>query len=127
MIVMTLEELFEEYMRYPNFVNIALANVNQVGHFNQYPLHLASSRGNIEEMSLLIDNGANINIIGEYGSTPLHLACLRGHYNAVKLLIERGAIVSIKEDDGSTSLDVVKSMLSVEPTKELESILSLFT
>lgn len=124
---MVLEQLFEEYMRYPNFSNIALDDVNMMGHFKQSPLHLAASRGETNEINLLLDNGAKIDIIGELGSTPLHIACLRGNYNAVKLLIDRGANITLKEDDGSSLFDIASSMFEVDSSANREKVLNLFS
>jgi ankyrin repeat protein len=52
--------------------------VNQFGNFGERPLHVASARGNLDEMAALIDAGAEINALGEIGNTPLQEAVGQG-------------------------------------------------
>jgi uncharacterized protein len=58
----------------PAFSEVPLRDVNQVGNFGERPLHVASTRGSIEEIAALIEGGAEINAPGELGNTPLHEA-----------------------------------------------------
>lgn len=51
-------------------------------------LHLASSRGYKDIVSLLLKKGANILEKDMNGNTALHLASLNGHYDVVNRLIE---------------------------------------
>jgi ankyrin repeat protein len=64
-------------------------------------LAVASQKGNIEIVRLLLDAGEDPNRYNPMGShshsTPLHQAALYGHEDVVRLLIERGASVHTKD------------------------------
>jgi ankyrin repeat protein len=83
-----------------------LTDVNQVGTFGNRPLHLASSRGTIDDVAALIDAGADVNATGDMGSTPLHEAVERGHVNVVRFLLDHGADRGLRNEFGQTPLDI---------------------
>lgn len=63
-------------------------------------LHIATKKGNLSMVKLLIDAGANINIQDESGNTPLHYSAASGKKDVVKYLLENKAdatIVNVKE------------------------------
>lgn len=61
------------------------------------PLHEAAESGCIEDIMLLLNNGANVNAIHHYhGETPLHWAAEKGHEETVRLLISRGANIEAR-------------------------------
>ncbi len=66
-------------------------------------LHLASSRGLRDSVSLLIHNGSEVNAEDYTKDTPLHCASLAGHLEVVETLIERGAALTKNEPDGNTA------------------------
>lgn len=72
----------------PEFCEISLDDVNQVGNFGNYPIHVASVRGLLPELLALLQGGADVNAIGELGNRPLHDAVGQGHIEAVKMLIK---------------------------------------
>jgi ankyrin repeat protein len=90
----------------PEFVEIPLRDVNQRGNFGNTPLHVASVRGNLEEINALLDGGAEINARGERGDTPLHDAAEQGHLHAVERLLAAGAAPDIANIDGKTPRDL---------------------
>lgn len=77
------------------------------------PLHIASLRGDVESMQLLIASEADLNATSDWLGTPL-IATLSGgsadgkralrRGNAVSLLIEAGADVNISDAKGMTAL-----------------------
>ena len=68
------------------------------------PIHVASTRGAIEELNVLMSHGAQINVAGEHGYTALHDAVEQGHVAAATWLITHGADRSLRNDDGLTPL-----------------------
>ena len=66
-------------------------------------LHFAS-RGRIEEVRMLIKEGADVHAKNDNGSTPLHWACRGGTVDVVKALLEAGADLHAKMNDGETPL-----------------------
>ena len=60
-------------------------------------LMLASKKGNIAIVRILIKHGAKVNYISRYGTTALMLAAKSGRYQSVSLLLKRGARVNIHE------------------------------
>ena len=122
---MTLEELLNEYMKYPAFAMTALTDVNQIGDFGDAPLHLASRRGVIEEMQVLLDNGADIELRGEFQSTPLHGAVLMGKLEAVNLLLKHGANPNVTNVNKRTPLDTARTNIVRDPSTDQTEILKL--
>jgi ankyrin repeat protein len=92
----------------PEFVERPLEDVNQVGNFGNYPIHVAAVRGALHELKALLDAGADVNAVGEKGNTPLHHAVGQGHTEAVKWLVARGARPTVKNKWGASALDVAK-------------------
>ncbi|CAI8018734.1 Ankyrin repeat domain-containing protein 50, partial [Geodia barretti] len=69
-------------------------------------LLLASLRGHVEVVRLLLKAGAAVFISDKCCSTPLYFASIYGHRAVVELLLENGADVSIGNEDGSSPLYV---------------------
>lgn len=67
-------------------------------------LFMAVHRGDIEELTKLLNNGVDVNTRGDDGRTPLHSAAEFGDKKAASILIARGADVDLKGRDGSTPL-----------------------
>jgi ankyrin repeat protein len=92
----------------PEFVERQLTDVNQVGNFGNYPIHVAAVRGAIDELEALIAGGADVNVVGELGNTPLHEAVDQNQVEAVRLLLAHGASPNVKNEWGSTPLDIAR-------------------
>ena len=92
----------------PAFVGRQLNEVNQVGNFGDYPIHVAAIRGSVDELNALIDAGADVNAVGEHRMTPLHEAVGQERLEAVQLLLARGARPTDKNEWGETALDIAK-------------------
>uniref|UniRef100_A0A8C7ZV98 Ankyrin 1 n=1 Tax=Oryzias sinensis TaxID=183150 RepID=A0A8C7ZV98_9TELE len=54
------------------------------------PLHIASRRGNVIMVRLLLDRGAQIDL------TPLHCAARNGHFRIIEILLDNGAPIQAK-------------------------------
>ena len=94
----------------PEFVEILLTDVNQHGNFGNTPLHVASVRGNSDEVEALLAADADVNASGELGNTPLHDAAGQGHVEIVKQLLQRGATTKAVNADGKTAREVASLM-----------------
>jgi ankyrin repeat protein len=104
----------------PAFCGVELKDVNQVGNFGVRPLHVASTRGIIEEIAALIEAGAEVNAPGEFGNTALHEAVGQGHVEAIRFLLDRGACPATENEDGLTPLDIAKLSKRFEAAALLE-------
>ena len=93
----------------PEFAEVPLEDVNQAGNTGDRPLHVASVRGSLDEMSALIVGGADVNSRGDLGYTPLHNAAGQGHLEAVKFLLENGASPDINNEFDQSAIDIAHS------------------
>ena len=59
--------------------------------YNYYPIHIASARGDLNIVKMLLEVEANVNVIDSNHNTPLHLAAHNGHIEIVKILLSVGA------------------------------------
>jgi hypothetical protein len=69
----------------------------------QKTLHEAAFLGDLELLSILIDQGVSVNS-EEHGFYPLHQACSSGKFDCAKLLIEKGHLLEPRTDRGITPL-----------------------
>lgn len=83
------------------------AGVKVNAHDGQYTaMHIATLRGDVPMIRLLLEYVALIDARDEHGHTPLQLACHHGFQDIVELLIERGAAVTTgKHDFGGGSFE----------------------
>ncbi|RHZ60005.1 ankyrin repeat domain-containing protein [Aspergillus thermomutatus] len=72
----------------------------------QTPLLWASTDGNTEVISVLLEYGAVINATDEEGCTALHLAAASGNHEVVELLVEKGADMFAISHMADTPLDL---------------------
>ena len=68
------------------------------------PLHQAVAQGNLEQVRLLLSQGADVQATAHADSTPLLWAAARGHTAIVRLLLEHGAAVATPSSSQRTPL-----------------------
>ncbi|KAL8214921.1 hypothetical protein R6Q57_004370 [Mikania cordata] len=67
-------------------------------------LHRAARKGDVEEMTKCLAQGAKVNGRDQNGWTPLHKAAFKGHIEGVKLLLNHGGLVDLVDGSGYTAL-----------------------
>jgi ankyrin repeat protein len=69
------------------------------------PLHIATINGDLEAVTLLLDEGIDPNITNDlYGYTALHRAAYYGHLTIAQLLIDKGANPHLTDKSGYVPL-----------------------
>lgn len=87
-------------------LNTNPANISKGDEGGETPLHVASWKGNIDIMNLLIERGADIDKPDDGRETPLHTASRWGRERAVRLLLKEKAKTDRTNNDGETPLHV---------------------
>jgi hypothetical protein len=67
-------------------------------------LQSAAKAGDLEQATLLLDQGSEVNARDAQGRTPLMLATVQGRLEVVRLLLQRGADPNIGDNSGKTPL-----------------------
>lgn len=65
--------------------------INQSDGILRTPLHIASKKGDIGLIDILVDNKAQLDVKDGYGRTPLHLAAMMDKTDSIKILLSKGA------------------------------------
>ena len=100
-------------------VNVNKQIDNEVGHYTT-PLKMASEKGHLELVKILLKHGADINLTtGDYGYTALMFASKYDHRKIVKILLENGADVNIQNRNGFTALIFASEHTNVQVVKML--------
>jgi uncharacterized protein len=81
-------------------LDIPLTDVNQTNVLGECPIHIASWKGDPEDIRWLLDNGADINQRGDFGMTPLHYAYMGGKEKNIQTLLNAGADPQARCDRG---------------------------
>ena len=69
-------------------------------------LHIASLRGQIEVVRLLLDSGADVNIPNANNDTVLHFAARSGNADIIKLILDKGMSVNLTSTQASTPVQL---------------------
>ncbi|BCS30162.1 uncharacterized protein APUU_80465S [Aspergillus puulaauensis] len=82
-------------------------DVDSRGYYGETPLVAASTEGDLEIVTALLEQGADPSLADMDGQTPLNLASYYGHTEVVKLLIEFDAEVNIDTNHGQSPNNIV--------------------
>jgi ankyrin repeat protein len=101
------------------------ANVNRTNEFGETALMIASYRGDVDMVRLLVKAGADVNFVKQGESdeeTALMIASAQGHLGVVRTLVEAGAVVDQRTQESDETalmmaadrghLDVFRFLLS---------------
>lgn len=89
----SLSEILRDYQELPEYEGIQLVSVNQKGRMGDTPLHVAIWRESMEEITVLLANGADPNIPGEKQIRSLEAAVeYIKNKEIAALLIRHGAV-----------------------------------
>ncbi len=77
---------------------------------NDTPLHQFVWRNELENVQLLLRNGADVNAIGDMGETPLQVAISQENIDIIETLLKSGACLDIRSEFGTTALEEAKEL-----------------
>jgi uncharacterized protein len=106
--VKTLNQVLQEVHDTTDFSMLENVDVNTRGLFENTPLHVVMSWGDVEAAELLVAAGADVNAQGEYGDTPLHRIIGNNNKKMVDLLLRSGANPRLKNKDGVDCYELAK-------------------
>ncbi len=79
-----------EFLKVKDLLEQSVHDVNSMDDKQRTCLHIASSRGSLDLVRLLLQHGANPNIRDCVSNLPIHLAIISSHVPVVTLLLEAG-------------------------------------
>ena len=83
------------------------------------PLMLASDKGNVDLVKMLISAGTNVNMTDSNGASPLIFATAKGHINCLQKLIAVKGEVNHEDEDGITAFALAVHYDHIECSREL--------
>lgn len=85
--------------------------INSCDDKQRTSLHIASAKGNVEIVRVLLDFGADPNIRDCVYNLPIHLAIIASHVPVVTLLLEAGTDIHSLDMHGKTVLHLAGTRL----------------
>ncbi|KIE06233.1 hypothetical protein NF27_AZ00030 [Candidatus Jidaibacter acanthamoeba] len=86
--------MVELLLKYKANIHILMQELFIGIRLNKTLLHLATEKGFIDIMLLLVEAGESVNVTDEAGRTPLHYAAEQGKIEAIKILVDNGANIN---------------------------------
>ena len=77
---------------------VSVSNVDAENAFLESPIHLATKRGNMEILKLLIDKKCDLNVVDRFGNTPLFYADI----NSISCFLSNGSDLNHRNNLGLT-------------------------
>ena len=84
--------------------------IDSRGAEDDTPLHVFVWRNDLENVRLLLKNGADPNAIGDMSQTPLHVAISRENPDIIDALLQSGASPHIRSEFGQTALEEAREL-----------------
>jgi len=82
------------------------------------PLQVATQHGRLNNMKLLLDQGADVNAKDKAGQTALYVAVQQNkNTDSIKLLLDKGADINTKDKVGRTALHIAVQYKSIDSVK----------
>jgi len=94
-------------------------DVNAMCYHDRTPLHVASQKGRVDAVRVLLDHGAHVNPQEWEEWTPLHYASYEGNLKVVQLLLEHEATLNARTNVGSTPVQVASQTGRLEVVRLL--------
>lgn len=86
--------------------------INSGDSEGQTPLHVASMRGDISAIRLLVSKKVPLMVRDSNGRTPMHLAALNEQPDVIQLLFSLGAELNLEDRNGLRPLDLLQNKTS---------------
>lgn len=105
----TLVDALREMQKGPSAANHLTSPLRSSGFtqpikIEQTPLHVAATKGDVNEIKKLLKAGWNVNQEDHRSAMPIHIASMFGHLEAVQVLVQHGADLKDKSYEGQTAL-----------------------
>ncbi len=104
-----------------DLVKLLIAKDADVNKTGWTPLHYAASGAKAQVISILLDHSAYIDAESPNDSTPLMMAAMYGNADCVKLLLEAGADPTLKNQLGMTASEFARQVSRNDSLALIES------
>lgn len=88
--------------------------INELDDTQTSPLILATLKGNLNIVKMLVEKGADINQRNWQGHSSIQYACSKGWKDVVEYLLEKGVDVNVVDNRGDSSLHRLASLGRIE-------------